>query len=95
MFEKAGKFYADWRTSQGTRVRKSFTSRRAALQFEAQQRDLAHPKTQARRTAWPKSSAPATNAPAPANKKPRSPAGSSRQQATSPVAVLVPRTSKK
>jgi len=47
MFEKDGKFYADWRDRTGKRLRKSFNSKRAALQFEAQQKELAHPKTKA------------------------------------------------
>lgn len=48
MFEKNGKYYADWRDRRGKRLRKSFTSKRAALLFEAEQRELAHPKTNAR-----------------------------------------------
>lgn len=48
MFEKNGKFYADWRDRSGKRLRKSFTSKRAALMFEADQRELAHPKQNAR-----------------------------------------------
>jgi hypothetical protein len=42
MFEKDGKYYADWRDRAGTRKRKSFTSRRAALQYEADQKEIAH-----------------------------------------------------
>lgn len=45
MFEKSGKFYADWRAKDGKRTRKSFTSKRAALQYEAEQKELSHPKT--------------------------------------------------
>jgi hypothetical protein len=41
MFKKQGKFYADWRDKSGTRKRKAFTSQRAALKFEAQQKDFA------------------------------------------------------
>jgi hypothetical protein len=37
MFQKQGKFYADWRDASGQRLRKSFTSRSAALQFESGQ----------------------------------------------------------
>ncbi|MDR3750776.1 MAG: divalent-cation tolerance protein CutA [Terracidiphilus sp.] len=42
MFEKNGKFYADWRNGKGSRLRKSFTSKRAALVFEAEQKQLSH-----------------------------------------------------
>jgi len=48
MFEKNGKWYADWRDRRGKRLRKSFTSKRAAMLFEAEQRSLAHPKQNAR-----------------------------------------------
>lgn len=58
MFEKSGKFYADWRDASGKRLRKSFTSRRAALQFEAEQKELAHPKQKARGQQSPHYSAP-------------------------------------
>jgi hypothetical protein len=34
MFEKNGKYYADWRDRTGRRQRKSFTSQRAALRYE-------------------------------------------------------------
>jgi|GEM_PF-2381613 hypothetical protein len=44
MYEKSGKFYSDWRDRKGCRHRKSFTSARAALKHEAEQRELAHPK---------------------------------------------------
>jgi hypothetical protein len=47
MFEKDGKFYADWRDRTGRRKRKSFTSQRAALRFEMEQKELAHPKMKA------------------------------------------------
>lgn len=47
MYEKDGKFYADWRDRSGRRLRKSFTSKRAALKFEADQKELAHPKGKA------------------------------------------------
>ena len=47
MFEKGGRFYADWRDADGTRKRKSFTSKRAALTYEAEQKELAHPKPKA------------------------------------------------
>ena len=45
MFEKQGKYFADWRDQTGRRQRKSFTSQRAALRFEEEQKELAHPKT--------------------------------------------------
>ena len=60
MYEKAGKFYADWRDRQGNRKRKSFTSPRAALKYEAEQKELARPKPRARGKALPTYSAPAT-----------------------------------
>lgn len=62
MFEKDGKYYADWREANGKRVRKSFRTKRAALQFEAEQKELAHPKQQARGTQSPISYAPRTSA---------------------------------
>jgi hypothetical protein len=48
MFEKQGKFYADWRDREGTRKRKAFNSSRAALRFEQEQKELAHPKQSAK-----------------------------------------------
>lgn len=60
MFEKSGKFYADWRDKSGKRLRKSFKSARAALQHEAAQKELAHPKPKAQGKQSPKSSAPDT-----------------------------------
>lgn len=60
MFEKSGKYYADWRDKSGRRLRKSFTSKAAALQFEADQKELAHPKTAARGQQSPRSSAPSS-----------------------------------
>ena len=58
MFEKDNKFYADWRNKKGQRKRKSFTSKRAALQFESEQKELAHPKQTARRTPSQRSYSP-------------------------------------
>ena len=58
MFEKAGRYFADWRDASGKRIRKSFTSKRAALQFESDQKELAHPKPQALGHVLPKSYAP-------------------------------------
>ena len=40
MFEKSGKFFADWRDQRGERKRKSFHTERAALSFEAEQKEL-------------------------------------------------------
>lgn len=48
MFEKDGKFYADWRDRTGARKRKSFTTARAALKHETDEKESAHPKGQAR-----------------------------------------------
>ena len=58
MFEKSGKFYADWRDASGQRKRKSFHTARAALTFEAEQKGLAHPKTTARGRRSPVSFSP-------------------------------------
>lgn len=58
MFEKAGKYYADWRDRQGNRKRKSFNSARAALTFEAEQKELAHPKKRAKGQTLPASYSP-------------------------------------
>lgn len=60
MFEKNGKFFADWRDRDGRRKRKSFTSQRAALRYEAEQRELAQAKRRGRGTHLPKYSAPTT-----------------------------------
>jgi hypothetical protein len=65
MFEKENKFYADWRDATGKRLRKSFTSKRAALQFEAEQKEKAHPKTKARGNQSRRSYAPGTRQQAP------------------------------
>jgi hypothetical protein len=62
MFEKSGRYYADWRDQDGHRLRKSFTSRRAALLFEQEQKELAHPKHKARRSQSPTCSAPTSSA---------------------------------
>jgi hypothetical protein len=60
MFEKQGKFYADWRDKAGRRKRKSFTSPRAALRHEADQKEAAHPKQSGAVRLWPRSSSPST-----------------------------------
>lgn len=57
MFEKNGKFYADWRDRSGRRLRKSFETKRAALQYEAEQKTKAHPNERARGRQLPASSA--------------------------------------
>jgi hypothetical protein len=65
VFEKAGKYFADWRDSHGTRKRKSFRTRRAALQFEAEQKELANPKPKAQGRPSLKFYAPITRAKTP------------------------------
>ncbi|HZL53899.1 MAG TPA: hypothetical protein VFC37_23445, partial [Terracidiphilus sp.] len=62
MFEKAGKYYADWRDQSGRRLRKSFTTARAALTHEAQQREDVHPKKRALGRPSPKFSTPRSRA---------------------------------
>src|ERR1019366_5352104 len=94
MFEKAGKYYADWRDASGKRLRKSFTSRRAALQFEEEQKELTHPKQRARSQRSPRYSAPATlSAPVPRPAKPQKP--SSRKPVPCLRANSAPLTSRK
>jgi len=58
VFEKNGKYYADWRDRKGIRKRKSFTNARAALRFEEEQKELAHPKLKARAKLSPRYSVP-------------------------------------
>jgi hypothetical protein len=58
MFEKKGSFFAGWRNRNGQRKRKFFTSGRAALRFEQEQKELAHPKPPARVKLSPRYSAP-------------------------------------
>jgi hypothetical protein len=87
MFEKAGKYYADWRDQDGRRVRKSFTSKRAALQFEAEQKELAHPKKQARGLRSPKFSAPGISGRTPFR------TSAAPLKPSSPKLVAFPRTS--
>lgn len=81
MFEKNKKFYADWRDRSGKRLRKSFTSKRAALMFEAEQRELAHPKQNARGQALRQSSSRSRQAAKAITSKP--PLRSSQQRAIS------------
>ncbi len=46
MFEKNGSYYADWRDAKGQRIRKAFTTKRAALKYEAEQKSIiTAPKT--------------------------------------------------
>jgi hypothetical protein len=77
MFEKQGKFYADWRDHTGKRLRKCFTTKRAALQFEAEQKELAHPKPSARGLRSPRSSAPSILVCRPATRSTKRPSVSS------------------
>lgn len=89
MFEKNGKFYADWRDRSGKRLRKSFTSKRAAFQFEAEQKEVAHPKLRALGSQSRKFSAP------PIQKTPSTvarPVSSSRLQVVASRASSRPRT---
>lgn len=58
MFEKNGKYFAGWRDASGKRLRKSFTSRRAALVFEEEQKEIAHPKRMPRGQRLPHSYSP-------------------------------------
>ncbi|MGA8088276.1 MAG: hypothetical protein WCA10_13275 [Terracidiphilus sp.] len=83
MFEKQGKFYADWRDRAGKRLRKCFTTKRAALQFEAEQKELAHPKPSARGQRSPHSSAPSISACPPATRSTKRPNVSSLKLVTS------------
>ncbi len=83
MYEKNGCYFADWRDRNGARKRKSFTSKRAALQFEQEQKELAHPKRQARAATLPRYSAPGgSGRTRPTAAKPQSPARSSLQLVT-------------
>lgn len=84
MFSKGQKYYADWRDEDGNRRRKSFTSARAALTFEAEQKALTHPKTTARGPHSPNSYAPNTSA------KRRTPARTPTRQPKHSLPTLVP-----
>jgi hypothetical protein len=96
MFEKAGKFYADWRDRDGVRRRKSFTSPRAAQRFEAEQKELAHPKPKARVTPSPSYSRPISKTgDAPIARTSKSPRPSSLRLVHSRRRASAPRTSKK
>lgn len=39
MLKKYGKYYADWKSAEGSRKRKAFPTRKAALQFQQQMRE--------------------------------------------------------
>ena len=84
MFEKNGKYFADWRDADGTRTRKSFTSKRAAQRFEAEQRAAIHPKSKGVRKPSRPSSRHMSHA-AVQNKE-QSAAGSPRKQSSRNVA---------
>jgi hypothetical protein len=84
MFEKQGKFYADWRDTDGNRLRKSFTSKRAALLYESEQKELAHPKTAAKGRTSPLSFA----------RKQRGAEPTAKQQPASSRLAVVPRNPK-
>ena len=58
MFEKANKFYADWRDSKGKRKRKSFVSMKAAQKYEEEQKAITHPKKTAQVKQLPTYSVP-------------------------------------
>lgn len=94
MFEKSGKFFADWRDHTGQRKRKSFHTERAALTFEAEQKELAHPKSTARGKRSPASYSPnsAPHRAALISFRPRG--SSSALAATSALTSSAPRTFK-
>jgi hypothetical protein len=56
MFEKSGKFFADWRDEDQRRRRKSFKTPRAAMLYETQMRERSS-KRRAQGQRWPKSCA--------------------------------------
>jgi hypothetical protein len=58
MFEKEGRYYADWRDKDGNRKRKSFKNKNAALRYEEEQKELAHPKQKVRVSPSPRYCAP-------------------------------------
>ncbi len=94
MFEKQGKFYADWRDRKGVRKRKSFTSARAAIRFEEEQKELAHPKPKAQGRRSPRFSVPDTKStPGHQRTKPSPRKPSSRRPAASRPKTSAPRTS--
>lgn len=50
MFEKQGKYYADW-YDNGQRKRKAFTTKKAAIGYEDAMREAANPQRPRRRLA--------------------------------------------
>jgi len=56
MFEKSGRFFADWRDEDQRRRRKSFRSARAAMLYETQMRERSS-KRRAQGQRWPTSCA--------------------------------------
>lgn len=78
MYEKSGKFYADWRDRTGQRKRKSFNTARAALVFESEQKEIAHPKRRATRKPYAPSFSP----------KPRGKSGSLSTKRLNSLSVL-------
>ena len=93
MYQKGPKFYADWRDASGKRLRKSFTSKRAALHFEAEQKELAHPKQTAkgRRRPYPSRGGPGRGT----NCKPPASRSQFIAQLAPPADSSAPRTSPK
>ena len=94
MFEKSGKFFADWRDQNGQRKRKSFFTERAALTFEAEQKELAHPKPTARGKRSPAPYSPNSAPHRAALISFRRPSSSSVPTATSAPANSAPRISR-
>jgi hypothetical protein len=98
MFQKAGKYFADWYDSLGARRRKSFSSKRAALLYEEEMREIARPKRPARGHASPRSSARNSNVKARAagphsiNKPKNAPLSSAKPR---PMSCVVPTLQKR
>jgi hypothetical protein len=95
MFEKAGKFYSDWYDQDGSRKRKSFNSRRAALQFETEQKELAHPKQKARGLRLPHSYSPKSRGKEPGTPSTKPQSSSSLRLVPSPPSKPARPTSRK
>lgn len=95
MFEKQGKFYADWRDRTGKRKRKAFTSERAAIRYEDEQKALAHPKKRREGRHWLGSSPQSTAISHPAIVTPGQAAPSSLKLVPSRRANSQPPTSRK
>ncbi len=45
MYEKNGKYFADWTDDSGRRKRKSFTTKRAATAYEQAMKEARNPRT--------------------------------------------------